>query len=174
MMMDRLKLSAPWETLRHEMEQLFGSDPDIKIAFDEQSYELKLYVDGERKAAALTKLLAKEKTYGNVTVKIEVIPANTTDETIAELYKDAFDGNEVVDEVLTVKLPGGGAANYVIFKNEVVQFFNDDISDPQGLESTLYENIADDVFERQGGEFYTTGTRYSSHYSSKGTRYCPS
>lgn len=163
MMMERLKLSAPWETLRHKMEELFGSDPDIKIAFDEQSYELKLYVDGERKAAALTKLLAKEKTYGNVTVKIEVIQANTVDETIAELYKDAFDGNQVVDEVLTVKLPDGGSANYVLFKNEVVQFFNDDISDPHGLESTLYENIAADVFERQGGEFYSTGTRFRSH-----------
>ena len=32
---------------------------------------------------------------------------------------------------------------YVIFKNCVVQFFNDNLNDAHGLISTLYQNIAD-------------------------------
>lgn len=159
--MSKLKLSAPWETFYSEVKELFSGDPKVKVAYDAEAQEMKLYVDGERKAAALTELLPAEKHFGNVVVKIEVIPANKDDEHIYNLYKDAFDGNEVVDDVVRLRTPDGGSANYIMFRNEVVQFFNDDISDPRGMESTLYENIAREVFVNQGGEFYSTSCRYA-------------
>lgn len=158
--MSRLKLAAPWEALHNEIEELFGHDPSIKITYDGEAQVIKLYVDGERKADAISKLIVKEKTFGNVTVKIEVIPANTTDESVYNMYKDAFDGNPVVNDILNIKLPGGGSVNYVMFKKEVVQFYNDDTSDPYGLETTLYETIAEDIIERKSGEFFST-SRYN-------------
>lgn len=39
------------------------------------------------------------------------------------------------------------AFTYVVFKNCVVQFFNDNLNDPHGVVSTLYENIADEIFK---------------------------
>lgn len=154
-MAKNLKLSAPWETLHHEIVELFKGDEDVQISFDEENYIIKLHVIGERKAAALDELLPKEKVFGNVTVKIEVIPANMSDERLIHLIKDAFDGNPNVDEIVTLPLPTGDTVNYVLFSPEVVQFFNDDISDPRGLETTLCEKIAKDLIKKEGLFFST-------------------
>jgi len=35
----------------------------------------------------------------------------------------------------------------VVFKNCVVQFFNDNLNDAHGVISTLYQNIAAEIFE---------------------------
>lgn len=159
--MKQLKLSAPWETFVTELEVLFGGDPDINIRYESKARDVKLFVDGERKAAALAKILPTEKVFGNETLKIEVVPANSKDEGIADIYKDAFDGNPVLDEVLTMPMPfGDGQKNYVMFARQVVQFYNDDLSDPNGVETTLYENIARDVFVNQGGESYSTSNAH--------------
>ena len=45
---------------------------------------------------------------------------------------------------------------FVLFKKEVVQYFADDISNPQGVRSTLYENIAKDFLLFPGGEVHLT------------------
>ena len=48
---------------------------------------------------------------------------------------------------------------YVVFKNCVVQFFNDNLNDPHGVLSTLYQDIAREVFGdcgMAGGVAYCT------------------
>ena len=44
---------------------------------------------------------------------------------------------------------------YVVLKKEVVQFFNDNLNDIHGLETTLYQTIAKDVFDGTGVFFCT-------------------
>ena len=39
---------------------------------------------------------------------------------------------------------------YVVFKNCVVQFFNDNLNDCHGIVSTLYQDIASEVFGDAG------------------------
>jgi hypothetical protein len=39
------------------------------------------------------------------------------------------------------------SATYVVFKNCVVQFFNDNLNDCHGIISTLYQDIAAEIFE---------------------------
>ena len=172
MIMENLELSAPWERFYSQIGELFKRDREIRIELDKANYTVRLYVDGERKAEALEKLLPTEKVFGNVTVKVEVVPANTKDEDIYNLYRDAFKDNPVFIEAKMAALPAGGTANYIIFRKEVVQFYNDNLKDPNGLETTLYETIADEVLERQGGEFYSTSeyevwrdTRYNRNDS---------
>jgi hypothetical protein len=36
--------------------------------------------------------------------------------------------------------------SYIVFKPEIVQFFNDDLTDINGLASMLYNQIAYDIF----------------------------
>ena len=45
---------------------------------------------------------------------------------------------------------------YVVFVNEVVQYFNDDLGDVYGQCSTLYQEIAKDVFGETEGVFFCT------------------
>ena len=48
------------------------------------------------------------------------------------------------------------AAKYVIFANKVVQYFNDSLSDAHGVCSTLYQDIARDVFGDDCGVYFCT------------------
>ena len=66
-----------------------------------------------------------------------------------------FEGNPAVKEFKSVQF-GPEEVLYVIFQKEVVQFFTDDLTDIYGLCSTLYQDIAKDVFENVGGVFFCT------------------
>ena len=144
--MEKLNLSSPWNTFVHELEALFGEDDDIQVIYDDEEKIVKLYVNNSRKADALTQLLPVEKKFGNVALKISVIPANVQNEDRLSLLAKAFEGNPVVADIQTVDTLIG-TFNFVIFKKEVVQFFNDQLDDIHGNKSTLYQEIAKDVFE---------------------------
>lgn len=150
------KLSPPWITFMHEIVALFNQDPDIDIKCDEEEPRIKLYVKGAGKAEALTKLLPTDKEFGNVILKIEVIPANEEDKP-ADLIRRAFEGNPVLEQVVSVPGPYG-AFNYAMFKKEVVQFYNDQMDDVCGNKNTLYQEIAKDVFNQQDGVYFCTST----------------
>ena len=49
-------------------------------------------------------------------------------------------------------------ATYVVFKNCVVQFFNDNLNDCHGIISTLYQDIAAELFKDADliGVYYNT------------------
>lgn len=145
---NKVGLSSPWVTFGRKMEALFGPDPEIKVEFDNEAPAVKLYVDNEEKADALSKLLPTEKTFGNVILNIIIIPANknsVVDPKVA-VFKTAFKGNPVLKDVVSVDAMAFRSVTYAIFKNEVVQFFNDDLSDINGNCSTLYQTIARDIF----------------------------
>lgn len=149
----RLKLSPPWVTYVNELMALFTNDPQIRIEYVNEELTVKLYVDNVNKAAALTTLLPTEIPYGNVVLHVAVIPANTDEMptftnpvSIKTLFDAAFENNPVyafsyqVDDIFTNPIV------YIVFKNRVVQFFNDNLNDIYGNVSTLYQEIASDVF----------------------------
>lgn len=150
-----MKISSPWVNYYREVQALFGKDPEIKVVYDENENEVKLYVENARKADALTRLLPSEKVFGNVTLKITVVPANDLDESKVVAFEEAFAGNPVLKYVWHADTVMG-AFNYAVFKNEVVQYFNDDMSDINGNRSTLYQEIAKDVIGEEPGLFFCT------------------
>ena len=153
--MENMKLSPPWDTYVNEVKALFGEDPEIKIMYNEDSYTLKLFVDNTDKAEALTKLIPAEKEFGNVTLKIEVVPANSDDLSGDRLFKKAFLGNPIMKNVVTFESPFG-EVTYAVFEKKVVQFFNDQMDDINGNKSTLFQECARDVFGMEHGVFYCT------------------
>ena len=46
--------------------------------------------------------------------------------------------------------------SFAVFAKEVVQYYNDDLTDINGLKSTLYEDIARDVFDIDGINYCTS------------------
>ena len=152
----KVNLSAPWVIYYREIKALFGDDPEINVEYDEGYNKIMLYVDNPMKADAISKLLPESREFGNVTVHTVVIPANCDDKTKAGLYLTAFENNPVFGFIR----PAGGVMaddiNYIVFKNRVVQYFADNLHDIHGNISTLYENIARDVFGEDEGCFFCT------------------
>ena len=124
---------------------MFKDDPEITIRCIEDPLTIKLYVDNTAKANALTKILPMEKDFGGVKVYIQVIPNNVSSQSPADLFKDAFKDNPVFVDMITVGDIYINPVNYCVFKNEVVQYWDDNLGDPHGRVSTLYQDIADDT-----------------------------
>lgn len=159
----RLKLAPPWVTYVNEIKALFGEDPDIVIKYDNDNVELKLYVEDFVKAAALGMLLPEEKEFGNVTLFITIVPANGkalehdfTSMTYGQIFDTVFKGNPVYSFSVDIDSVFSNVLTYVVFKNKVVQFFNDNLNDVYGNMSTLYQEIASDVFNIGRSVFFCT------------------
>lgn len=164
--MATLKLSSPWVIYYKELCALFGKDEHVHIVFDEGSNTVKLYVEDEERAAAIESLLPVEKHFGEVTLYINVYPANykenlsnkfvSVPSEAADIFRKAFSSNPALSFVREVRLLYNNPMTYVVFRNEVVQYFNDNLGDIYGQCSTLYENIARDVLETPDGVYYCT------------------
>ena len=154
--MDKFGLSSPWMSFFHEIEALFKGDPEVTVRFDEEENTIKLFVDNTDKAEALSRLLPSERAFGGVTVQVKVIPANHPEDDVSVLLKKAFDKNPAMVMVKNIDEVFSNPITYVVFKKEVVQYFNDDLGDLNGNHSTLYQDIAKDVFLPIPGAFFCT------------------
>ena len=153
----KLKLSSPWVTYAREIHEMFGRDPQIKVEYDEDNVEVKLYVDNADKADAISQILPAEKFFGGVSLKITVIPSNGLNSPAKSLFDRAFDGNPVFAHTSEFQGLYNQPVTYVVFKKYVVQYFSDNLGDEHGLTSTLYQDIARDLFE-VNGTCYCTDT----------------
>ena len=151
-----LELSPPWQSYCSKIKELFGADPDITIKFDNDTYNLCLYVDNTDKAEALAKILPEKKEFGGVTVTIKVIPANKEYPTVASAFKEAFKGNPLVKDVIDIEGAFNNPMTYFMFEKKVVQYYDDNLGDPYGNTCTLLQNVADEVFENKEGVFFST------------------
>lgn len=145
-MHETVRMISPWVNFYKEIEALFGEDPDINIIFDNDNMKINLYVEKQEKAEALSQLLPDERVFGNITVKVAVIPANFQYVPTIKLFEDAFENNPVFSYANSIEGLFSNPINYVVFKNKVVQYYNDDLGDANGVRSTLYQEIAKDVF----------------------------
>ena len=149
------KLSPPWITYFNFLKHSVGNDPcvdvlDIEEATEDFDYLVKINVKGRERAAALATILNPCKEFGNVIVRIKIMRCGREVEPIecpqdltglARVYKDAFCTNRYFNEVKIIKIFGASLL-FPIFKKEVIQFFNDDISDYYNN----YNGVAADVF----------------------------
>ena len=143
--MSEMKLSSPWITYVHEIQKMFERDSEVRVMYDDESKEVKLFVDSAQKAEALEKILRHEKTFGNVVLKIAVVPSNK-EKDILDVFNDAFFGNAALSYTIPIESPLG-IHRFVVFDGKVVQFYNDQLDDLNGNKSTLYQEIAKDIFE---------------------------
>ena len=147
----RFKMSPPWILYVSQINALFANDPDITVEYDNDKVEVRLYVDNNKKAAALMYLLPYEKEFGNVSLDIIIIPSNNKVEkvdltTAQDYFEAAFENNPVFAFTHVISGIFTNVLTYVVFKNRVVQFFADNLNDIHGNISTLYEELARDVF----------------------------
>lgn len=153
-MSENIGLSSPWVIFARKITALFEKDPDIKCVWDNDECNLKIYVESSSKAEALTQILPTEKVFGNIVMTITVIPANRLTNNI-NLFKDAFANNPSISFIETIH----GLNNpltFIVFEPEVVQYYNDSAGDYHGVASTLYQDLAEDIFENREGIYFCT------------------
>ncbi len=153
----KMRLSPPWVTYYSEIKALFAKDPEIKVVFDQEDYVISVYVKNAAKAEALEHILPVEKAFGNVSVKIAVIPANDArrGDKYEGLYETAFDGNPVLAYVQRVDCPLG-SFTYIVWGCDIIQFFDDNLGDVAGNQSMLCADAAKDVFDPVVGVCHCT------------------
>ena len=164
--MARLGLSSPWVQYYHQLEAFFKRDDEVKVVYDEENNDIKIYVADPAKADALTQILPYEKSWGTVVLHINVIPANshfTTKvlTTPVAVWEAAFKNNSAVDYIKTIKGLYCNDLTYIVFKREVVQYFTDSLGDIHGLRSTLYQDMAEDLFKEHENIFFNTNKESS-------------
>lgn len=157
----RLKLAPPWITYMHQLEALFGGDPQIALSMYDNERIITISCDNGDKNAALMRLLPPEKEFGNIIFDIVIDGpiSNIAFATQKDLFATAFEGNPAYAYSVTPDDSGWFfTATYVVFKNCVVQFFNDNLNDCHGIVSTLYQDIATEVFADAdlNGVYYNT------------------
>ena len=152
--MATVNLVSPWVNYYREVEALFRNDPEVRVIYFEDNNKLRLYVDSGKKAEAISRLIPVERKFGNVTLLIEVIPGNKEKLTseAENLFKAAFDGNKALSFIQTISGIFTNELTYVVFIPEVVQYYTDDLGDIHGIRSTLYQDIAKEVFADCGIE----------------------
>lgn len=151
-----MNLSSPWINYYREINALFGCDNEVKVLWYDAEKEIKIFVQNGRKADAIASLLPTSKVFGNVEVKVTVVPANSNSVDAVTAVEEAFSGNPALSYIYDAMTPFGKFC-YVVFKKEVVQYYNDDLGDIHGNRSTLYQDIAKDVID-VGGLLFCTDT----------------
>lgn len=156
-----VKLTAPWQTYYKELSLLFGHDDEVRIIYDTDDQIINIYVDDVVKAEAMAAVLPAVKQFGSVELEINIVSSNRRTMFKASKgtgFVDLFRCNPIVKDVIVIDEITSNPITYVIFKKEVVQYFNDDLGDAHGVCSTLYQDIAKRVFNKIEGVFFCTDT----------------
>ena len=148
----KLKISPPWVVYAKKLEALFDGDPQIafNVNWTSNKPSVVLACNNGDKVAALQHLLPSEVSFGNVVLEINVAGpvSNRAFTSTKELFDVAFDKNPAYAYSVAPSQEGYWYADfcYVVFKNCVVQFFADNLNDAHGLISTLYQDLAEEIF----------------------------
>lgn len=173
--MAKLNLIAPWDEYYEELSAFFAEDPDVTILYDEEAKDIKVLVQETIKAEALTYLLKDEVEFGGVKLTVTVVPANEVTKGVKKLvtnidnnenYGDMFEraliNNGTFAYTYTVDNVMGFNAVFVVFRKKVIQYYNDNLGDLNGMKSTLAEYIARDIFVTRNGVFFNTDVKYTN------------
>ena len=155
--MARIHKQSPWIEYYEQLEMLFEEDSEVRVLYDDKDYTVKLYVTDADKADALRRVLPAKKVFGNVELKVTVIPARSAEPKYNnEPILVALMDNPIVEEIKRVSGIFSDDIIYIAFRREVVQYYNDDLGDINGNCNTLYQEIAKNVFTPQAGVFFCT------------------
>ena len=156
--MAKTTLSAPWYTFYNELSVLFKEDDEVHIVYDELDQIINIFVENQAKADAMTELLPSVKNFGSIELEINVVPANhlSARRSTGSTLKDLFYGNTICEDIVKIEGVFTNPLTYVIFRKEVVQYYNDDLGDAHGICSTLYQDIAKRIFKEMPDVYYCT------------------
>ena len=165
----RMKISPPWVTTINMITVLFDGDPQIACNVNDsgKNPSITLACNNGDKVTALQQILPNEFEFGNIKLKVDIdgVPSNRVFKSKKELFETVFAGNPAFAyAVAPSEDTYWFSMTYVVFKNCVVQFFNDNLDDCHGIISTLYQDIAKEILtgEAAMGVYFNTDVERGS------------
>ena len=150
--MEQVKLSPPWFNFRNKVAALFELDPQVQV--DELTEDksgnphLGILVKSHTKFVAMDRVLPPRVAFGNVTLYIDIFDMENKDESEpgVQVFKDLFEGNRLVRDIREVVDAAGQHHAFVRFEPEVIQFYDDNLTDFNGNWNGLAQDIAKELF----------------------------
>jgi hypothetical protein len=143
-----MNLSAPWYTYAKKVKAFFAYDDEVTVGELEKlgngHYSLAITVKNPAKAYALDKLVRPDTVFGETHVFTDVALDGV--EGTEALLRTAFKGHFAVADVATKATPGGNSV-YLRFQPEIIQFYNDDLSDFAGNYTELIHKVAAEIID---------------------------
>ena len=151
-------IQAPWYTVYNKVVALFGNDEELQISNLSEvddvpdngfkcGYGFTISSKNSVKLKSIEKILKRHFEFGNVYLNIDFVYEPQNDDVITPSdFKNAFAGNNILSKVQIVPTPAGVPQTFVVFAREVIQFYNDDITDLYGNFNGLSEDIARELF----------------------------
>ena len=152
---ENIKMSTPWQGFYRKIEAMFEKDPEVTCRYDDDKKKISLLVDSQAKAEAIDKILPYKKDFGGVEVTIEVKPSNLG-ASIGSIYKTAFAGNPIFNDAFTIEGIYDNPMTFVMFNQQIIQFWNDNLGDPNGNYTTLPQTVAQEIFNGGNGVLFST------------------
>ena len=154
---DQVGMSSPWVTYARKLAMLLTAD-DTEVEYNSEKKKVTIRTNSFDKCAAFTKLLPQAVVFGNVILTIDIIPANDIDD--VTMFKHIFANSPIVDKIVTIQPEGtSNPFTYILFKKEVVEYWDDNLGNPHGFMFDLYQNMAENVFEdNHDGIIFTTSS----------------
>ena len=146
----KLKMQMPWVEYLCKLTAAFEMDDGVNVEDPGESVDgkvtIKIHVMSYPKYLALRELLLQPGDVGGVQVTLEFVYDGPGEEEGSFLYRFAFAGNKYVRGV-TLQPGFGGVPNlFTIMENDVIQFFDDNLSDYQGKVSFLPSDLYNELF----------------------------
>lgn len=166
--MAKVGLQAPWVTYRNFFAAMFKDDPEVTVGNVEddeagEGYVVLVMVHNYEKFLAMKDVVVQKVVLGNVTLTFDLqcdVDDEVDKESDFDKIKKVFQGNRIVKDFKEITDPAGAKHDYVLFWPEVVQFWNDDLSDFYGNWNGLAEDIARALFKvRANVNFCTADLR---------------
>ena len=142
MIKDNVKLSPPPYTYFNFLKHSIGNDPCLEVLEMQEKAEgnflIQIEVEGITKARALAAILELHQSISNWNIYIEILHNGRvvkpqkdyeTMEDFVEMFENALSTNRYFEFATYVRTFSGFPIVFLIFKKDVIQFFNDDISD---------------------------------------------
>lgn len=158
-----VNLSPPWVTYNNKLRYSLGADPQISVGTvfqppNSDYYVVVVTVTGAQKAQALANIISPEQTFGTTPLYIVVTDSESNLYTqncgaVSNIYDvasnviTALSGNPYFAQVIVNAAPFDHKLLivYPIFCSQVIQFYNDDLSNLCQTYSDVAANVFGDV-----------------------------
>ena len=157
-MSKKIGLSSPIVVYVKKLQTFFAEDPDICVEYDENDPDsVNITVGDPEKFYALSSVMESEVEFGNLHLSIYIWPADLSEDDKTEMFKKLFKDSSIVSSIDEIKSEGtSNKFTYISFRNQVVKYWADNLGNPHGNAFTLFETVANDIFENHDGVFFTT------------------
>ena len=156
----KLKLSPPWDGHMNMLASFFKGDDRVRVGGGTNNRVGTIEVFDTKMYAALEQVLRKRLRFGNVTLTINLVPANGMKKPKGEMtdlaaLKYVLSKNPAFAKFITRKTELG-ASVYCLFRPVVLMWYNDNLCSPWKQSASVYELEAQTVFKDEIGVSYAT------------------